>query len=240
LGEEYDVTAKIVGSRLKPLLQDLRAAPLLVLLLLPLVCARAQDPPQVAPETGAPVAPQLVELFNGTLDNWRVAFTEGDNIRIVDGLLRVEGPNGWVRSTQRYTDFRLEIEFRWLTDDADSGVFLRASGDETFARGWPAGSYQVQLRNPAGPGTLPTIGHLFRHQMDDGPLRFDQETAREVALPTGEWQTLAIELVGERLAVWLNGTGITQALGVKKSRNFVGFQAERGGLEFRSVRIQER
>lgn len=236
------MTAKIVGSRLKPPPQrQARALPLLLLLVMPLASARAQDAPQVAPQPGAPpAAPQFVELFNGTLDNWRVVFTEGDNIRIVDGVLRVEGPNGWVRSTQRYTDFRLEIEFRWLTDDADSGVFLRAGGDETFARGWPAGSYQIQLRNPAGPGTLPTIGHLFRHQMDDGPLRFDTETAREVALPTGEWQTLAIELVGERLAVWLNGTGITQALGIAKSRNFIGFQAERGGLEFRSVKIQER
>jgi hypothetical protein len=212
----------------------------LLALVLPLGVASTQ-PPRAAPESAtAPPAPQLVELFDGTLNNWRILYTQGDNIKIVDGLLRVEGPNGWVRSAGRYTDFRLEIEFRWLTDDADSGVFLRASADETFARGWPAGSYQVQLRNPAGPGTLPSIGHLFRHQMDDGPLRYDAEGARALALPTGEWQTLAIELVGERLAVWLNGTGITQALGVKKSTNFIGLQAERGALEFRSIRIQER
>jgi hypothetical protein len=203
--------------------------------------AASAQAPRTAPESNlAPGAAAFVELFNGTLDNLRVVFTQDDNIKIVDGLLRVEGPGGWVRSTKRYTDFRLEIEFRWLTDDADSGVFLRATGDETFARGWPAGSYQVQLRNPAGPGTLPTIGHLFRHQMDEGPLRFDDAGARAAALPTGEWQTLAIELVGERLAVWLNGTGITQALEVKKSTNYIGLQAERGALEFRSIRIQER
>jgi hypothetical protein len=76
--------------------------------------------------------------------------------------------------------------------------------------------------------------------MDDGPLRFDDEGARALAKPTGEWQTLAIELVGERLAVWLNGTGVTQAMGVVKSTNYFGFQAERGALEFRSIKIQER
>jgi len=231
-------------SRLKPLPHPvepgLRLPVLISLLLLPLGTASAQ-PPRAAPEPNtAPAESQLVELFNGTLDNWRVVFTQTDNIKIVDGLLRVEGPNGWIRSTKRYADFRLEIEFRWLTDDADSGVFLRAGADETFARGWPAGSYQVQLRNPAGGSSLPPVGHLFRHQMDDGPLRFDEEGARALALPTGEWQTLAIELDGERLAVWLNGTGITQALGIAKSTNFIGFQAERGGLEFRSIRIQER
>jgi hypothetical protein len=211
-----------------------------MLVALPFGIASAQAP-RAAPESGAtPATPGFVELFDGTLNNWRVLYTQDDNIKIVDGLLRVEGPNGWVRSAKRYTDFRLEIEFRWLTDDADSGVFLRATADETFARGWPAGSYQIQLRNPAGPGTLPTIGHLFRHQMDDGPLRFDDEGARALAKPTGEWQTLAIELVGERLAVWLNGTGVTQAMGVVKSTNYFGFQAERGALEFRSIKIQER
>jgi hypothetical protein len=218
-----------------------RLFPLLVsFFVVPLGAAHAQAP-QVAPEPdAAPAAAKLLELFDGTLDNWRVVYTENDNIKIVDGRLRVEGPSGWVRSTKRYTDFHLEIEFRWLTDDADSGVFLRAGADETFARGWPAGSYQVQLRNPAGESSFPPVGHLFRHQMADGPLRFDEESARTLALPTGEWQTLAIELVGERLAVWLNGTGITQALGIQKSTNFIGLQAERGGLEFRSIRIQER
>jgi hypothetical protein len=227
---------KMKESSQKPLPLSL----LLVLIALPFGSASAQAP-RAAPEAGAaPATAGLVELFDGTLNNWRVLYTQGDNIKIVDGLLRVEGPNGWVRSAKRYTDFRLEIEFRWLTDDADSGVFLRANADETFARGWPAGSYQIQLLNPASESTFPPVGHLFRHQMEDGQLRFDEEGARSLAKPTGEWQTLAIELVGERLAVWLNGTGITQALGVKKSTNFIGFQAERGALEFRSVKIQER
>jgi hypothetical protein len=231
---------KVKESRLKPLPQSALRILLLTLVALPLGTANAQAP-RAAPEAGVTqAAPELVELFDGTLANWRVLYTQTDNIKIVDGLLRVEGGNGWVRSAKRYTDFRLEIEFRWLTDDADSGVFLRANADETFARGWPAGSYQIQLLNPASESTFPPVGHLFRHQMEDGQLRFDEEGARSLAKPTGEWQTLAIELVGERLAVWLNGTGITQALGVKKSTNFIGFQAERGALEFRSVKIQER
>ena len=197
-------------------------------LALPLACARAQEPPRP------------FELVDGTLDNWRVMFTESGNITAVDSVLRVEGPRGWLRSGRRYTDFRLEIEFRFLTDDADSGVFLRADADRTFARGWPDGSYQVQLRNPAGESPFPPVGFLFRHRMPEGPLAYDEAAARAASLPTGEWQTLVIELVGERLAVWLNGTQITRAARVQSSRNFIGLQAETGGLEFRSIRILER
>jgi hypothetical protein len=181
----------------------------------------------------------FVELFDGTLDNWRIAFTDAGNIRVVDGMLRVEGPNGWLRSRGRYTDFRLEIEFRFVTDDADSGIFLRADPDRTFARGWPDNSYQVQLRNPAGESRFPPVGGLFRHRMPDGPLAFDEAAVHTAALATGEWQTLTIELVGERLQVWLNGTRVTRAAGIARSRNFIGIQAETGALEFRSFRVQE-
>lgn len=180
----------------------------------------------------------FVELFDGTLDNWRIAFTDSDNIRVVDGVLRVEGPNGWIRSKTRYGDLRIEVEFRFLTEDADSGIFLRADPDRTFARGWPDGSYQVQLRNPAGESPFPPVGGLFRHRMPAGPAAFDEPAAREAALPTGQWQKISIELIGERLTVWLNGKLVTRAGGIARSRNFVGIQAETGALEFRSFRVQ--
>jgi hypothetical protein len=200
-------------------------------LLIALAVGAAQAQPPQAP---------FVELFDGTLDNWRPLYADTNNISVVDGVLRIEGPRGWLRSARRYGDFRLEIEFRWVTDDADSGVFLRADGDQTFARGWPDASYQVQLRNPLGASPFPPAGFLFRHRMPEGPIAFDETAVRSAALPTGEWQTLAIELMGERLAVWLNGTPVTRAARVVESRNFIGLQAESGALEFRSIRIQER
>jgi hypothetical protein len=92
----------------------------------------------------------FVELFDGTLDNWRIAFTDSGNIRVADGVLRVEGPNGWIRSRMRYGDLRAEIEFRFLTEDADSGIFLRADPDRTFARGWPdGGRRRIRADSPA-------------------------------------------------------------------------------------------
>jgi hypothetical protein len=183
--------------------------------------------------------PQFVELLGGTLDNWRVVHAEPGDIAVADGVLRVAGPNGWLRSRARYENFRLEVEFRFVTDDADSGVFLRADSDRTFARGWPE-SYQVQLRNPAGESPFPPVGFLFRHRMPEGQTRYDEAAARAAALPTGEWQTLAVEINGERLAAWLNGELVLRAIGLVPGSNFIGLQAESGVLEFRSIRIRER
>lgn len=217
----------------------LRSVTIAALAALPLGLAETQAQDLAQTTRAQPQQAPFVELFDGTLDGWRAMFTESNNMSIVDGVLRVEAPSGWLRSRQRYADFRLEIEFRFVTDDADSGIFLRANGDQVFARGWPDLSYQVQLRNPAGESRFPPVGFLFRHRMPEGPLAFDEAAARSAALPTGEWQQLAIELVGERLSVWLNGTLTTRAAKIAPSRNFFGIQAETGALEFRSIRIRE-
>ena len=75
------------------------------------------------------------ELFSGTFDGWTITDTEHDNFTIVDGVLVVEEPDGWLKSDREYADFELEVEFRFMTDDADSGIFIRVMGTEPFSRG---------------------------------------------------------------------------------------------------------
>jgi hypothetical protein len=187
-------------------------------------------------ETAAQPRDGFVELFTGSLDGWRV---EGDaNIGVVDGVLRVEEPQGWLASARQYADFELRIEFRFLTDDADSGIFMRTLGAATFARGWPNASYQVQLRNPLGDSPFPAVGGVFRHGMPSGPTDFDASAAAAASRPTGEWQTLEIELASDSLTVVLNGVDLTSAANIEPSTGHIGIQAETGGIEFRSIAIR--
>src|SRR5690606_4527723 len=70
-------------------------------------------------------------LFDGTLEGWTV---ENDAaVSVVGGVLRLDEPRGWLRSNERYEDFSLRIEFRFVDDDTDSGIFVRAIADGTFA-----------------------------------------------------------------------------------------------------------
>jgi hypothetical protein len=179
-------------------------------------------------------------LFTGTLDGWTVEHSTRGNFTVRDGLLRVEAPEGWLRSDRQYRDFDLRVVFRFLTDDADSGVFVRASHDATFGRGWPRGSYQVQLRNPLGESPFPPIGHLYRHGMPDGPLTFDHADAARLSTGTGPWQTLEVELVGDAITARLNGEVLMRATGLSTEPGYVGLQGETGALEFRTLEIRER
>ena len=100
-------------------------------------------------------------------------------------------------------DFRLRVELRFLTDNGDSGVFVRALPDGAFARGWPNRSYQVQLLNPLVGGSLPPVGGVFRHGMPPGETALDTQAVRAAFTGTGEWQLLEIEVVGTELTVQL-------------------------------------
>jgi len=179
-------------------------------------------------------------LFTGTLDGWTVEHTEAGNIRVQDGVLRVEAPGGWLRSAAQYRDFDLRVEFRFVTDDADSGVFIRADGTTTFGRGWPNRSYQVQLRNPIGQSRFPPVGHLYRHGMPPGDMTYDPADAMRLSTGTGAWQVLEVSAAGDAVTARLNGEVLVQASGVATTPGYVGLQAETGALEFRAFAIRER
>jgi hypothetical protein len=182
----------------------------------------------------------FVELFDGTLNGWTVENSDAGNFRVEDGFLRVEAPEGWLRHERRLGDFDLIVEFRFLSDDADSGFFFRVAGDGFFSRGWPNRSYQVQLRNPLGESSFPPVGGLFRHGMPAGQTSFDESAVRRVALGTGEWQRLEIRVSGQTVRASLNGTKVLRAEGTGNGSGYIGLQGETGGLDFRSIRMRDR
>jgi hypothetical protein len=194
---------------------------------------------------GAQVPEGFVALFNGTnLDGWVVENSTTNNFTVADGVLRVEGPQGWLRSAQQYGDFSLRVEVRFLTPDADSGVFLRAPGpaSNVFIRGWPANAYQVQMRDMSVNRTTNPFwaGNLYRHRVAPGQTSFAADAAIEAVRPTGEWQLFEIEAAGDRIQARLNGVAVLDAAGIVNPRGFIGIQGETGTLEYRRIDIRER
>lgn len=176
-------------------------------------------------------------LFDGTLG--QAVVENGGTFTIADGVLRAEGPNGWLRFPETARDFWLRIELRFVTDNGDSGIFVRALPDGAFARGWPNRSYQVQLLNPLAGGSLPPVGGLFRHGMPPGETALDRDAVNAAFTGTGQWQVLEIEVAGTQLNVRLNGTAITRASGVADVDGYIGIQSETSAVEFRRIDIQK-
>jgi hypothetical protein len=202
---------------------------------------RPAMPDFVRQQASAPAEHPFVPLLTGSLDGWTLENSEGGNFTLLDGILRVEGPAGWLRyDRQQFTDFELRTEFRFVTPDADSGIFVRAVGERIFMRGWPGDSYQVQVRVPTTKSFLPPLGGIFRHGTPPGPVELDTDAVLKAFTGMNEWQRLEIVLTGETLVARVNGVETTRASGFVPRAGSIGIQGETGTVEYRSLDVRER
>jgi hypothetical protein len=192
-----------------------------------------------------------ISLFDGkTLNGWVLENTSEEKIVVRDGVIRIEQGSGWIRSTREFKDFSLKLEFRFLNDEANSGVFIRtaATSDRNPApngvvRGWPDDGYAVQTREIAR--DLPTTkSPLTGRVMTQGKasaakeVSFDPEALRSAFKPTGAWQSYEIQCIGPRIAVRVNGAFVTEAE-IARLSGHIGLQGETGIVEFRNISIRQ-
>ena len=203
--------------------------------------ATEPDPEPSMEDTAEPAmedAPgAVVQLFNGeNLDGWEIV-NDGQFL-VEDGVLKIHRGTGWLRSSDTFGDFLLTLEFRFLEEDANSGIFVRTgptSHDDE--EGYPDNGYQIQCRDIIT-GDTP-LGNMIDYGAPPFEHEFNLEALQEAYNPTGEWQTYEITAQGETLEVKLNGTVITTATSIKNLTGHVGIQGELGLLEFRRIDVEE-
>ena len=177
---------------------------------------------------------QPIKLFNGwNLDGWSIQ--NGGRFSVEDGILKLDGGTGWLRSDKTYADFKLVMEFRFLEEKANSGIFVRTGPtSKQNKNGWPDNGYQIQCMDSLTGKPLATI-------LPYGAPPFEQESdlkaLKKAYKPAGEWQTFEITAKGETLEIKLNDTLITTAKSIKNREGHIGIQGEKGLLEFRKIEL---
>lgn len=132
----------------------------------------------------APVWGKSISLFNGRdLTGWHAM---GDNQwQVKDGILFSPRSGANLATDEKFTDFKLHIEFRYPAG-SNSGVYLR-------------GRHELQIEDSRGKGTrLDGFGAIY------GFIR----PSEQVAKAPGEWQLYDITLVGRMVTVVANGVTI--------------------------------
>lgn len=134
-------------------------------------------------------------LFNGKdLTGWTIYGTE--KWFVENGELICEsGPDkeyGYLGTKETFKDFILEVDFLQEAE-GNSGVFIRSSIEGTKITGWqaevaPPGSNSGGIYESYGRGWLikpdPSLDHILK---------------------MGEWNTMKIEAIGDKVTTWLNG-----------------------------------
>ncbi|AWI08225.1 3-keto-disaccharide hydrolase [Ereboglobus luteus] len=209
--------------------------------------------------------PASIHLFNGKdLAGW-TAYAKGDNPDaaktwgVANGVITDTGkPAGYLRTAQRYSNYRLTVEWRWLEAPVDakgkikrrnSGVLLHMQDEDAV---WPKSIEAQLMEGNAGDfwiiGGVDTNEHKAARETAVAAAG-DDEKAKQKALknrrlakkspssekPAGEWNTYEIVCAGDTVTITVNGVEQNRVTGVTVSEGHICLQSEGAPMEFRNV-----
>lgn len=203
---------------------DGRVKPFIVLsVLISVVLLGCSRPAENTEATG-----EWVWLFDGkTLDGWSVKCLPADAEKqywsVKDGSIvanAVGNPDHdyvWLMYDQEFSDFELELKFRWMPDsDGNSGVQVRSRWDDSLDAprgGWLDGP-QVDI-HPLAPFRIGLIYDETRTEkrwihpdLPNWEIE-PQDLAEGIAFDKFGWNVLRIVCLGTTITVDLNGTEVT-------------------------------
>ena len=178
--------------------------------------AGVDSPSVVSGQTGA-----WTTLLDGSsLKGWNVV---GDaNWAVADGVVQATRGTGFLVTPVPYGDFQIMVEF-WVTDDANSGVFIRCADPKTLTA---MNCYEVNIYDKR-PDPAYRTGAIV-----------DVAKPASMINTGGKWNTYDITAKGPKLVVTLNGMPMVDVENKAHDRGAIGLQYSAGTVKFRSVRIR--
>jgi len=161
-------------------------------------------------------------LLDGkSLKGWDVVGTA--NWSVAEGAVQANMGNGFLVSPMSYGDFEVTAEF-WVTDDANSGIFIRCSDPKTINA---MNAYEV---------------NIFDKRPDQA---YRTGAIVDVAKPSvmtintgGKWNTMTVTAKGAKMTVTVNGTKTVDVENSLHARGPIALQYGAGTVKWRSVKIR--
>ncbi|GHU90480.1 hypothetical protein FACS1894155_08910 [Bacteroidia bacterium] len=189
-------------------------------------------------------AQKTIDLFNGKdLSNW--GFVLQDNktntgiFSVKDGVIHITGtPFGYMYTKEKYSNFRLHVEWRWPQEATNSGIFLFVQSDNKV---WP-NAIECQLKaGSAGDFVLLGGSDIAEFKTKPGEERPKFPSVGKFnptpEMTTGEWNNADITCKDGTITVYING--VLQNKGTKSMHKtgHIGLQSEGKDIQFRNVRL---
>ncbi len=147
-------------------------------------------------------------LFNGQdLDGWKTDGDAASHWTVTDGVLRYDGKGQSLVTAADFGDFELLVDWK-IGPAGDSGIYLR-------------GKPQVQIWDRPDIGS----GGLYNNKLGPSkPLVVADN-------PVGQWNTMRIEMRGERVTVHLNGQKVVDDVVLENWPDYQGPIPATGPIE---------
>ncbi|MEM9108450.1 MAG: DUF1080 domain-containing protein [Planctomycetota bacterium] len=219
--------------------------------------AKAQAAVAAAMQNTAPVS-----LFNGKdLTGWTPDIPAADkdpdvspSFIVRNGMLVSLGnPRGSLISDKDYKDYRLVVEYRFAGKPGNCGVLIHTDNDRkrAYNRIWPA-SMEVQMQHKQAGDfwciheniAVPNMAERRKGPPENwggkqGQSRNIKNLTDGSENPPGEWNTMQIEAMGDRVRVWVNGDLVNDGYDATATKGRIALQAEGSEVEFRKVELTQ-
>lgn len=188
---------------------------------------------------------QSEKIFNGKdLNNWNFvvennAVPADEVYSVKEGMIVVKGePLGYMYTKKKYSNFTLELEYRWGNEASNSGVFFLI---EEPTNPFPNGIECQLMAGKAGDLVLLGGSDLNEYTLPEGvterpafPVIDKKSTSSEK--PIGEWNKVKITVKDGAFQVYINGT-LQNSATSKVKEGHIGLQSEGGEILFRNLRL---
>ncbi|MBO6103188.1 MAG: DUF1080 domain-containing protein [Opitutales bacterium] len=209
------------------------------------LCAAAILPAAAFAQTPNAQA-RTVELFNGkNLDGWNLYLEPSETadrseiFRAKDGVIEIAGlPMGFIYTKEKYSDFKLHVEWLYPEKPSNSGIFLFVQ--EPGEKLWP-NAIECQLcAGAAGDFVLINGADVEEYKLPEGKERPQFPVIGKFAPSNekhpGQWNSADIVCLNGEITVYINGTFQNRAHAKVKS-GYIALQGEGGKILFRNVRL---
>ena len=160
-------------------------------------------------------------LFDGaSLKGWDVVGNA--NWSVADGVIQADKGTGFLVTPVPNGDFQITLDF-WVTDDANSGVFIRCEDPKTITA---MNAYEVNIFDKRPDQSYRTGGIV------------DVAKPASVIMTGGKWNSFDITARGTKMIVVLNGMKMVDVDDAKHARGPIALQYGAGTVKFRNVRVR--
>ncbi len=186
---------------------------------------------------------QPTAIFNGDdLSNWQFIVEEntvpGEEVYSVsDGIITVKGePLGYMYTREKYSNYTLELEYRWVDEESNSGIFFLI---EEPANPFPKGIECQLMAGKAGDLVLLNGADLNEYSLPEGvserpafPVITKKEPSNEQ--PAGDWNKVSITVNEGVISIRVNDLLQNSATSEVKEGH-IGLQSEGKAIQFRNL-----
>jgi len=145
-----------------------------------------------------------------------------------------------------YSNYRLQFQYRFAGKPGNCGVLVHASTPRALYKMFPksvevqmmhqnAGDFWCIREDIAVPDMEKRRGDKAQWGTTEDKLRRIVNLTDNSEKPLGQWNTMTVECLGDKVKVWLNGDLVNYGYGSTARKGQIALQAEGAEVEFKQI-----